>query len=1479
LNHIFEHTDFKHIPQEIKDHCLAAGTYSYSAAFQKNSSIFINDYSGRSLSEQEIDIVKRFSKVFEQAYVRFLDLQKAELLAREAQIEASLEKVRSHTMGMRTSEDLANVASVMFDQMRILGGDLFSFGIVLCDKHENMVEQWHSIPGAGMMAPFFVPVNLDHIHQYRYDQWKTGTELFSIVIPEDYIAHHFELMLELPSVKAVWEGIAAQGIALPPIPTWEIDYGASFRYGYLLVSALKPFEEDKIFPRFAKVFEQAYTRFLDLQKAEAQAREAQIEAALEKVRSRSLAMHKSDELIDVIEKIYIEFQQLGFDAFAADLMIFTEDSKGYDIWVSREDGTEGPYRTSGEILHHPHHIETMNAWINGDAIRIAELKGELLNSYVKMVVDASHFSKDGKNKIISLDNLIHTEVFTKHGCIRVASTEKRTEEQLDIQKRFAKVFDQAYTRFLDLQKAETQAKEARIEIALERIRARALAMHKSDELMEVAKVLREQMALLGQPELEASVVHLYQEDPDHILSWRAYRPSDSHSKIAYGHMSIPKNSCEFVREWLTKFYSEEKEYTIELSGAKQDEWYDLFFKLAPDVINSMRKEKSIHEKRYYQFSKFSGGALLMVSKQEPSIEVVYLQKRAAMVFDLAYRRFLDLQKTEAQAREAQIEAALERVRSKTMAMQRSEELDSVIKTVYAELKQLDVSFERCFIMIFDEQKGATWWMGSPDDNLFNKGFYVQYHNHPPHLAYLKGWEARQQKWEYLLGGQIKKDWDEFIFSKTELSQLPPPIIQHMSSFEHAYLAASFESFGCMTTGGAERLNEESFNVLNRFAKVFDQTYRRFLDLQKAEAQAREATIEAALERVRGKAMAMHSSKDLATTIGVFYHELEGLNLTPRRCGVGLINKETWTAEISTMNATADGQGIELVGVLDMKRHPVLTSVYNNWLTKTEYHPVLRGNEIKEYYQLVRPQVNFPDYPNDTVQYGYFFFFEEGGVYAWTEKELNEDELKIYRRFTSVLSLTYKRYKDLKDAEARAQTAIKDAALDRIRADIASMRTINDLDRITPLIWNELTVLGIPFIRCGVFIMDDEEQLIHTFLSTPDGKAIAAFHLPYDTPGPISKVIDGWRYKKIYLDHWGEEEFVQFADILMKQGALNSREQYLKTIPHGGFYLHFLPFLQGMLYVGNTTQLGEDEIVLIQHVADAFSTAYARYEDFNKLELAKQTVEKTLTDLKQAQQQLVQSEKMASLGELTAGIAHEIQNPLNFVNNFSDVSNELLEEMKQELATGNTQQAMYIANDVIDNLEKILHHGKRADAIVKGMLQHSRTSSGQKEPTDINILADEYLRLAFHGLRAKDKSFNAKFETDFDNSIGKLNVIPQDIGRVILNLINNAFYTVTEKKKQGAVGFEPTVTVTTVKDNGKIEIKVKDNGNGIPQKNLDRIFQPFFTTKPTGQGTGLGLSLAYDIVTKGHGGELKVETREGEGSEFIIQLPISKTTES
>ncbi len=287
-------------------------------------------------------------------------------------------------------------------------------------------------------------------------------------------------------------------------------------------------------------------------------------------------------------------------------------------------------------------------------------------------------------------------------------------------------------------------------------------------------------------------------------------------------------------------------------------------------------------------------------------------------------------------------------------------------------------------------------------------------------------------------------------------------------------------------------------------------------------------------------------------------------------------------------------------------------------------------------------------------------------------------------------------------------------------------------------------------------------------------------------------------------------------------------------------------------------------------------AFILYRNNRQKQKTNTLLKNTLTDLKATQAHLIQSEKMASLGTLTAGIAHEIQNPLNFVNNFSEINQEMIDEAAGEMGNGNYTEVVNLLNDIKDNSEKIIHHGKRADAIVKGMLQHSRTSSGKKEPIDINALCDEYLRLSYHGLRAKDKKFNADFKTNFDETLSKINVVPQEFGRVLLNLINNAFYAVNERKNTAGNEYLPTVTITTsaIKppsgDLG-VKISIKDNGNGIPDSIKDKIFQPFFTTKPTGSGTGLGLSLSYDIV-KAHGGEIRAESKVGEGSEFVIQLP-------
>jgi signal transduction histidine kinase len=451
----------------------------------------------------------------------------------------------------------------------------------------------------------------------------------------------------------------------------------------------------------------------------------------------------------------------------------------------------------------------------------------------------------------------------------------------------------------------------------------------------------------------------------------------------------------------------------------------------------------------------------------------------------------------------------------------------------------------------------------------------------------------------------------------------------------------------------------------------------------------------------------------------------------------------------------------------------------------------------------------------------------------------------------------------KKTEELEQSYNSVSVLSKIGRDITSTL---DLDTILNTVYENVNELMDATVF-GIGIHKPEEEAIEYRLAIEQGKRYQAYHRKMSDKSQLAV----WcieNKKEVFINNI-EKDYSKYLENINLTIMSKLEDGSTPQVPNS---LIYLPLQVKDKIIGLISVQSYEKNAYTQHHLDILKTlaSYTSAALYNARSY--ETLQNTLNELKLTQEQLVQSEKMASLGELTAGIAHEIQNPLNFVNNFSEVNLELIDEMKQEFQSGNSKEAFSVADDIKENNAKIIHHGKRADTIVKGMLQHSRISTGQKEPTNINTLADEYLRLSYHGLRAKDKSFNATLKTDFDPGLEKINVIPQDIGRVILNLINNAFYTVTEKKKQNGPGYEPTVSVSTKKMNGKVEIKVKDNGNGVPQKVLDKIFQPFFTTKPTGQGTGLGLSLSYDIA-KAHGGELSVQTKEGEGAEFTIQLPV------
>jgi len=1393
---------------------------------------------------------------------------------RELEIEAALERLRARSSAMHKSNELKDVVRALYKEFRTLVTAIDSVNIQLNPDSSKDIHFWASVEEDIYPELYHVPYSELPIFEKFYNAFHSPRdEFFDYSLNKEEKDAFFREIFNVQPVPPKRKKLIQDAEGMVMMGWFHKHSGIDIvRYNLKRFSE----EEKKIVQRFAATFEQTYTRFLDLQKAEAQAREAQIEAALERVRARSMAMHHSRELVEVVRLLDKEIKGLGIQFVDATQILtdFSNPKEGLNSWITVE-GMDYLKKFHVPYLDHPNWFMLSEALKKGQNFYTEKYLDTEKNRYFRLLFKYSDFGRIPKERqavLLHAPGLVKSYVIHKNSILLFQHNglNEFSAEDNAIFRRFGAVFEQAYTRFLDLQKAEAQARESEIQLALERVRARTMAMHKSDELAETAAILFQQMTELGVTPERINICLI--NEADKILEvWATDQQGMKISHHFNASLDEPTTGKRVYDAWKEK----KKSIIIDLSGKELNDW----IRYVREVMGMTIKAELVKEHRIHSVAFFSQGMILTTTPELLPEESIKLLERFADVFNLTYRRFLDLQKAEEQAREAQIEAALERVRSRTMGMQHSDELNDLIAIVFKELTQLDLILTRGIFMIWEpDHKSVRWWMANSETPSEPMNFLIPHHSHPAQNAYVEAWKDREPRWTYELQGKSKREWDDYLFSETELSTLPLPVIEGMKAPDKVILTASFSAFGCLAVASLEPLSESHIELIMRFTKVFDQTFTRFLDLQKAEAQARESEIQLALERVRARTMAMHNSDELGEVASVLFEQISSLTATPDRFNIGIANEEDKSFDIWVTDQ--EGHKITKRFIAESSNSPVIAEAFQLWKKQEKFKILdLYGEKLENWVRYMGGKVGVP-FRKDRVKDHRFIssvIFSHGFIGVTTNKEPDPETIHLLERFSKVFQQTYVRFLDLQKAEAQAREAVKQASLDRIRGEIASMRTTEDLNRITPVIWNELKTLNVPFIRCGVFIINEFRATVQVYLSKPDGKPLAALSLPFESTRLTRESVATWRKGAIYKEHWNRDDFVRWMQSLIKMGQVQSAETYqgADQAPES-LDLHFLPFTQGMLYVGNTSPLSEDEIELVQSLADTFSVAYARYEDFNNLEEAKNKIEQTLSELKATQSQLVQAEKMASLGELTAGIAHEIQNPLNFVNNFSEVSTELLEEMKEEIENGDLDEVKAITEDVIQNLEKILHHGRRADGIVKGMLQHSRGSSGQKEPTDINTLCDEYLRLSYHGLRARDKSFTADFKLEADESLPKVNVVPQDMGRVLLNLINNAFYVVSEKAKQNLDGYKPSVIVST--RSGKspsgdlgVEIRVKDNGPGIPDDVKKKIFQPFFTTKPTGQGTGLGLSMSFDVV-KAHGGKLTMESKDGQGTEFTIQLP-------
>jgi signal transduction histidine kinase len=579
----------------------------------------------------------------------------------------------------------------------------------------------------------------------------------------------------------------------------------------------------------------------------------------------------------------------------------------------------------------------------------------------------------------------------------------------------------------------------------------------------------------------------------------------------------------------------------------------------------------------------------------------------------------------------------------------------------------------------------------------------------------------------------------------------------------------------------------------------------------------------------------------------------------------------------------------------MSGHPSFEDQYTCWLNQENYFTKVSGEDLRARYALLRASISVPYLDREDGEHrehGYFFSFSEGQFYVWTREQYSDAEIALLGRFKTIVELTFRRYLDLQKAEAQAREAQIETSLERVRSRTLAMQKSDELAETAAVLFRQLITLGIAPNRLYIAILKGENGDVEFWITDEDGtKVSSGFAANLHANGTFQKMFDGWREGKrsLTIDMQGKELQEYFEHLASLNVPFKGGRSQLRRVQNIAF------FSKGFIGIASPDEQPEETTLFLERFAAVFNLTLTRFNDLKlaeaqaeqaqrdliQLQAEKKRAEDALTELRATQEQLVQQEKLASLGQLTAGIAHEIKNPLNFVNNFSSISVELvdeaIEEMNKpspELRTGEISQLL---SDVKINLTRVIEHGTRADGIVKSMLHHSRGGSGKSEPTDLNALTKEYVNLAFHGMRAGKNPINVGIEFDLDESTGKALLVAEDFSRVIVNICQNAFDAMREKVTAGEGGanqgsYVPKLSIRSRRNAQRITLEIEDNGPGIPDAIRDKVLQPFFTTKKGTQGTGLGLSITHDIV-KAHRGDLNIERNGSNGATFTIGLPV------
>ncbi|MDQ3143246.1 MAG: hypothetical protein M3Q56_13465, partial [Bacteroidota bacterium] len=1023
------------------------------------------------LNKNEIDLFKRFRNVFELAYRRFLDIEKAEAQAREAEVELALERVRSQAMAMQKSSDLLDIVVIMRNEFTRLGyeAQYFWHMMWLPDKYEKAMTS-----GDGTKIGFVMELPR-HIHGNipllaKWEKSKEQTVVYAMDVEEalDYV----DKMISLGD----FQNIDPQAPSHDDIRhigglTFIMARTTHGEIGYSLPGVVEnpPKEDLDILVRFAGAFDIAHRRFLDLKKSEAQAREVQIELALEKVRSRSLGMHKSDELNEVVSIIFEKLKELQIPATAVGISIYIDGSKDLNAFVCGEN--EAGFVITNYRLPYFHHKiseDFNNVREKQLDFFVGNYSKEEKNSFYKYVLEHTaelkYLPEDIKRMIFESPLYTISMVAVKNAVFNINDFEGKvlSDNEVDIIKRFARVFDQAYTRFLDLQKAEAQAREAKIEAALERTRTQSMIMQHSKELDDTLRVFHQQVLLLG-INSEFSYLWLPDEEKDQHIFWATWAEQQNNSTIFKSKaLNYPLDRNEpATTKCIVDWKSDEPVHSYALPPGEVENYFATWAAL----LDGVEKLKPEHFPGglYYVEAYMKYGCFGVMIEKELSEDKKKILGRFAIEFERAYTRFLDLQKAETQAREAKIEMALEKVRSRTMAMQHSNELPEAANVLFLEVQALGIPAWSCgYNVLAEDKKTSDCWMSSEGaiQDPFNLYFteeasFLEWYNflQSDESFFLQelGGKALEAHYNYMrtipkLGNVIKKLEDAGI-------SLPTYQINHLCKFTYGFLLfITYEPV------------PDAHDLFKRFTKVFEQTYTRFLDLKNAEAQAREAQIEAALERVRSRTMAMQRSDELAETAAILFQQFKGLGENPIQITIGVMNEEKKQIELQVTDWQGSGEKINHSFNVSIEEPTVGQKMYAGWKAQKKSTVVdLSGKELKAWVKYRNAisgvtDTNINLHKRRVISFG---FYSKGLISISTQEICTPETIQLLERFAGVFDSTYTRFLDLQKAEAQAREAKIEYALEKVRSRTMAMQKSEELHETSQILFQQMKELGEP----------------------------------------------------------------------------------------------------------------------------------------------------------------------------------------------------------------------------------------------------------------------------------------------------------------------------------------------------------------------------------------------------------------------------------